>query len=174
MLRKFFGFTMAIALLAPMGVLAAGPAGAATGTSCKSVSGNVTVTPGLSTVAKAQVITFNLPVKGCTGGGVTSGTVKGTDKVTKPGTCATLGAPGPAQKITGTITWNTKKTSTFTATTTTKGLTFTIAGTVTGGLFKGTKVSEAGKYALPKSGKFCTVANPLKTLTVTGTKPFVI
>ena len=173
MLRKVFGFTMAVALLAPIGVLAAGPAGAATGTSCKSVSGSVSVSPGLSTVAKAQVITFNLPVKGCLGGGVTSGTVKGTDKVTKPGTCATLGAPGPAQKITGTITWNTKATSTFSASTTTKGLSFTITGSVTAGLFKGTKVSEAGTYKLP-TGAICTVAHPLKTLTVTGTKPFVI
>jgi hypothetical protein len=173
MLKKFFGFSMAVALLTPVGVLASGPAGAATGTSCKSVSGSVTVTPGLTDKPLAQVITFNLPVKGCTGGGVTSGTVKGTDKVTKPGTCGTLGAPGPAQKITGTITWNTKKTSTFSASTTTKGLTFTITGTVTAGLFQGTKVSEAGKYALP-SGAICTTAHPLKTLTVTGTKPFVI
>jgi hypothetical protein len=104
---------------------------------------------------------------------VTGGTVKGVDKVTKPGTCGTLGAPGPAQKITGTITWNTKKTSSFTASTTTKGLTFTITGSVTNGLFKGSKVTEAGKYALPK-GAICTTAHPLKTLTVTGTAPFLI
>jgi hypothetical protein len=173
MLKKLFGFTMAIALLAPLGVLAAGPAGAATGTTCKPATGNVTVAPGLSTVAKAQTITFNLPVTGCVGGGVTGGTVKGVDKVAKPGTCATLGAPGPAQKIAGTITWNTKKTSTFSASTTTKGLTFTITGTVTAGLFKGTKVSESGAYSLPK-GKVCTVANPLKTLSVKGSKPFII
>jgi len=173
MLRKVFGFTMAIALLAPMGVLAAGPAGAATGTSCKSVAGSVTVAPGLTDKLLPQVITFNLPVKGCTGGGVKSGTVKGTDKVTKPGDCKTLGTPGPPQKITGTITWNTKATSTFSASTTTKGLTFTITGSVTAGLFKGTKVSEAGTYHLP-SGAICTTAHPLKTLTVTGTKPFVI
>jgi hypothetical protein len=44
---------------------------------------------------------------------------------------------------------------------------------VTNGLFKGSKVSESGKYALPK-GAICTTAHPLKTLTVTGTKPFLI
>jgi len=172
-MNRIIRLSMALALLVGVGASMAGPAGAASGTSCKNVSGSVTVTPGLSTVAKAQVITFNLPVKGCVGGGVTSGTVKGTDKVTKPGTCATLGAPGPAQKIAGTITWNTKATSTFSASTTTKGLTFSITGSVTAGLLKGTKVSEAGKYALPK-GAICTVAHPLKSLTVTGTTAFVI
>ena len=55
-MRKFGMFTMAIALLAPMAVLTAGPAGAAGGTTCKTLTGTATIKPGLGTTAKNQTI----------------------------------------------------------------------------------------------------------------------
>ena len=77
-MKSIARIAMAMALLVPMAVVTAGPAGAAGGTTCKSPSGKITVTPGLlPTIKKVQTISFNLPLAGCKGGGVTGGVVKG-------------------------------------------------------------------------------------------------
>ena len=171
MLKKFYGFTMAIALLASLGVLGAGPAVAAGGTSCKPPSGKITLSPGLSSTAKVQTIVINLPVAGCTGGGVTGGTFKGTLK-TAALTAAQFATSTTPLKFTASITWNNKKTSTFSATATTKigkTITDTIKGKVTKGLFLGSSVTST-QTVTPGP----TVGGVIKFVTIKGTANFVI
>jgi hypothetical protein len=172
-MKTFGRFAMAIALLIPVGIAAAAPAGAAGGTTCKPPSGKITVTPGYGTTAKAQTIVFSIPFTGCKGGGVTSGNAKGTLKE-PPGTCSSFGATLLAAKVATTITWNTKATSTLSLTSSTKGGAFTLSGTVTKGLFLKLKVTFAGTAALDTSHGPCSTKNPLKVIVLKGTKPFVI
>jgi hypothetical protein len=172
-LKRVFGVGLAIALMAPIGVLSAQPAGAAGGTSCAKVGGKITLTPGLGTTPKAQTITFSLPLTGCKGGGVTGGTSKGTTHAA-PGTCKSFGSGTQTMKITTNIIWNTKKTSTMTGTTSTKGVTTTIVGKITKGLFLGKKVTTTVTATLDSTSGGCTDSNPLKKLNVKNTKPFVI
>lgn len=167
---------MALALLIPITLLTPAPSGAAvkTGVVCKGVTGKVALKPGLSTVKKAQTITFNLPLTKCTGTkGITKGTAKGLTHAA-PGTCATLGKSTAPMKITATVVWSNHKTSVFTGTTKTKGLSATIAGTVSKGLFAKQKVSVTVAYSLDKTSGKCTAASPLKRLNIKGTKPFVV
>ena len=139
-MKKIGVFTMAIALLAPMAVMSAGPAGAAGGTTCGKPSGTITITPGLTSKPTVQTINVVLPVKACKGGGVTSGTSKGSIKTTT--ISISTFASGKPVVLNDTITWNNKKTTTFTASAATKiasngVITSTITGTVTKGLFVG-------------------------------------
>jgi hypothetical protein len=172
-MKKLGVFAMAVALMAPVVVLNAGPAGAAGGTTCAKVGGKITLSPGLSTVKKAQKITFTLPFSGCKGGGVTSAKSTGTTNA-KPGTCATFGKGTQTMPITSKIIWNTKATSTFTGTTKTTGVNTAISGKVTIGLFKGLKVSLTVQASLDKTSGKCTTASPLKKLNIKNVKPFVI
>ena len=135
---------------------------------CNNLSGRVSISPGLTTVPKAQSITYAFAVSGCVGGSVTSGTIKGAIKAPTPETKATFFG-GPALQMTGTVTWNTKKTSTFTATQKLKGLDFTITGKVTGGLLAGTAISTAGGYTAVPAGSFSRPfgsGSPIKGLNV--------
>ena len=78
MLKKFLGVATALALMAPVGVIAASPAGAAPLVTCAKPSGSVSFSPGYGATPKIQTTTFSLPIKNCTGkGGVKSGTSKG-------------------------------------------------------------------------------------------------
>jgi hypothetical protein len=171
-MRKIYVFTMAIALMAPMAVLTAGPASAAGGTVCGKPSGKITLTPGLSTVKAKQTITINLPVKGCKGGGVTAGQFTGK-LVTDPIDIAGFAKNTKPLKLTSKITWaGGKGTTTFTATTTTKTgktITSSIKGKVTAGLFKGLTVTSAQTVKLGPL-----VGGKIKNLTITGTTPFTI
>lgn len=175
-MKKFYVFTMAIALMAPMVVMSQ-PAGAALLVTCQKPSGSVTFSPGLSTVPKVQTTTFNLPVKGCTGPGkVTSGTSKGSTKGKTKDTCLSFGGSS-SQTTTVTITWNNKKTSTAKlATKIVKGapgvITATVSGKVSAGLFAGKTIKTKVKVTLPKGS--CTVAKPLKKATLTGLSPLTI
>src|SRR4051794_30546993 len=116
-MRRIYVFTMAFALLAPMAAVSAGPAGAAGGTTCAKPSGTITISPGLTTTPTAQTISVVLPVKACKGGGVTGGTSKGSLKTAKI-TLKTLASGAPIT-LNDTITWNNKKTTTFSAKATT-------------------------------------------------------
>jgi hypothetical protein len=166
-MKRFCLFTMAIALMAPIAVMSAGPAGAAAGTTCAKPSGTITISPGLTSKLTPQTITVVLPVKACVGGGVTGGTSKGTLK-TAPINISTF-AGGKPVALNDTITWNTKKTSTFTATAATKisskgVITATIKGKVTKGVFVGGVVTTTVNVKLGPL-----VKNAIKNLTITGT-----
>jgi hypothetical protein len=76
-LKQLTGFGLAIALMAPIGVLSAQPAGAAALVTCAKPSGTITFSPGYGKTPKIQTTTFKLPIKSCTGGGVTGGTSAG-------------------------------------------------------------------------------------------------
>jgi len=144
-MKRIGMFTMAIALLLPMAVLTAGQAGASGGTTCKPPSGTLTFSPGVGATLKAQTISINLPIKSCVGGGVTGGTFKGTLK-TAPTDLAMLAKQAANLKFTVTITWNTKATSTFTATSSTtigKVITSKVSGKITKGLFVGLTFSSS-------------------------------
>ncbi len=165
-------FTMVVALLVPMAVLTAGPAGAAGGTTCTAPSGTITILPGLTTKLTVQTISFNLPLKGCKGGGVTGGSVKGSEKTTAIDIATfSTGKPLP---LAATITWNTKTTSTFTATAATKstktGLTYLIKSKISKGTFAGLTLTTSGTVGFGKPGKGGAISN----LTLKGTAPFTI
>lgn len=181
MLKKMFGFTAAVALLASVGVMTAAPGGSAasSGTTCAPPVGALSISPGLSTTPAIQTINISLPVKGCKGGGVTGGSSKGTTKGTTKQTCATYfsAAATSGTKTTVTITWNTKATSTFTALSKSvpgkSSLTASLTGKITKGLFLGDNVSTTVVVSFP-SGLGCKPSAPVKTIAIKGTKPLVI
>ena len=164
--------TMAIALMAPMAVMTAGPASAAGGTTCAKPSGTITITPGLTTTQTVQTINVVLPVKACKGGGVTSGTSKGSIKTAAISIKDFAG--GAPVVLNDTITWNNHKTTTFSAkaktTIASNGvITSVISGSVSKGLFVGSKVSATVHVKLGPL-----VNNAIKNLIITGTTSFVI
>ena len=113
------------------------------------------------------------------GGVVQSGAVKLTSKFSKPGNCSTLATAGSTNptKGTETITWNTKKTSTATLTTIVSvsgatGITATVSGKISAGLFVGKTLKTKVKVSIPSG--VCTDAKPLKKATLTGLAPVTI
>jgi hypothetical protein len=175
-LKQFLGVGLAIAMMAPVGVLAAQPAGAAAIVTCAPPSGTVTFTPGLSSTPKIQTTSFNLPIKNCKGGGVTGGTSKGSTKGTKPQTCATFATNPSAANTKVTITWNTGKTSVSVLATKVSSsngsLIATVSGKVTSGTaFVGKTLKTKVKVTL--KGK-CTPSAPLKQAVLTGLAPFTV
>jgi hypothetical protein len=175
--KKIAGVGLAIAMMAPIGVLAAQPAGAAAVLTCAKPSGFVTFTPGLGTTPKIQTTNFTLPVTGCKGTpGVTSGSSKGSSKGTKPQSCGTFASAGKTT-TTVTITWNNKKTSTASLATTivpgAKGvITATVSGKVSKGLFVGKTVKTKVQVKLVSGA--CTDKSPLKKASLTGLAPLTI
>ena len=172
-MKSVIRFTMAIALLAPIAVLSAGPAGAAGGTTCKTLTGTATVKPGLGATAKDQTIVATSAIGGCTGGGVTKGTGKATN-LTKAGNCTGLAKNGTKSAITEVITWNTGKTSTLAGSTVTGPKTgqATITLKVTKGVFVGLHGSQIIAFKIAKGG--CTDASPVTALKISIVTPFVI
>ena len=163
---------VAMSMMSPIAVLAAGPAGAAGGTTCAKPSGTITIKPGLTTKPTVQTISVVLPVKLCKGGGVTGGNSKGSIKTTA--VSISTFASGKPIAFNDTITWNNKKTTTFTATAATKigakgAITSVIKGKVTKGLFVGSSVSTTVSVKLGPL-----VKNAITTLKITGTAAFVI
>jgi hypothetical protein len=171
-MRKLCLCVMTIAMVAPIAVLTAGPANAAGGTTCGKPSGTITISPGLTSTPTPQTITVVLPVKACTGGGVTGGSSKGSLK-TAAISISTFASGAPVT-LNDTITWNTKATTTFSAKATTKisskgVITSTIKGKVSKGLFLGGTVSATVNVKLGPL-----VHNAIKNLIITGTSSFVI
>jgi hypothetical protein len=177
MLKRVIGIGVTLALMAPVGVITAGAAGAAPLVKCAKPSGSVTFVPGLGKTPKIQTVKFNLPVKNCTGpGGVKSGKSAGSSKGTTKQNCATFATTG--KTVTNvTIKWNTGKSSAAKLTTTVKAqgnaLTATVSGKVNKGLFKGKVVKTKVKVTIPKTAK-CTDQAPLKKATLTGLAPLTI
>jgi hypothetical protein len=81
-------------------------------------------------------------------------------------------------KVTSTIKWSNAKTSTWSGNATVKvangKITSVITGAVATGLFVKQLVSTTLSVSLDPAGGSCTKANPMKSLIVKGTKPFVI
>ncbi len=171
-MRSRAGLLFAALLVFAPGVIA-GPADATGGTTCQAIKGNATFKPalpklGASNKVLSSVSVANGTITGCTGGGVTSGSVRLNSKFSKPGNCATLATAGSTNptKGTETIAWNIGKSSTIAVTLTGVNGQPTqakVTGTVTAGLFKGSKQSGTVGYMVPKGG--CT-AKALSTVTV--------
>ena len=172
-MKSVFRLTMAIALLAPIAVLSAGPAGAAGGTTCKTLTGTATITPGLGATAKNQKILSTSSIGGCTGGGVTKGTGKATN-TTPNGNCTGLAKNGTKSSISEVITWNTGKTSTLAGSTVTGPKTgqATITLKVTKGLFIGLHGSQIIAFKITKGA--CTDKSPVTALSISVVTPLVI
>jgi hypothetical protein len=175
MLKKCMGVATALALMAPVGVALAKPAAAAPLVTCAKPSGFVTFSPGLSNTPTIQTTKFNLPVKNCKGGGVTSGKSVGSTKGTKKETCGTFGS-NPSTKTKVTITWNNGKKSISTLTTTIKivsgGITATVSGKITSGnAFVGKTIKTKVKVTINKGA--CT-SSKLTKATLTGLAPLTI
>jgi hypothetical protein len=170
--KKLYVFGMAIALLAPMAVLSAGPSGAAAaGTTCKTQKGLASIKPGITTKATNVTISVKETLSGCKGGGVTGG-VETASILSKASTCSGLGKKGTKTgPFTGKIVWNNKKTSVITLTTVSNGLQATATGTIKSGQFAKMKLSTTIVYALSKGN--C-VKTPLTALSIKGVKPLVI
>ena len=171
-MKNLARLTMAVALLVPVGIVAAGPASAAGGTTCKPPSGVVKLSPGLTAKLTVQTITINLPVAGCSGGGVTGGTFKGSLKTT-PISIGTFAKSSAPLKLNSTITWNTKATSTLIATSTTKiGKTIvsTVKGKISKGLFIGLTFTSVQTVTLGKPG----AGGAITTLNIKGSAPVTI
>jgi hypothetical protein len=180
-MRKGLGLFFAISLLVPIGVWAAGPAGAVNTVlpKCKALHGTQTYTPGLppitSTTLVKPVTKTSLTITGCTGGGITGGTSNGTTKATKGTNCLALikAAGKPGAPTTGIIKWSNGQSSTTSnvLTTTSKpGASPIIVKLVTrytAGLGKG-HTSTATIVATPNAG-FCTT-KPFSKATFKSTK----
>ena len=173
---------VAAAALATSGlaIVVAAPAGAATPLqTCKKYSGKGTITPGLSTTPKDQVIKATVTYTSCTpsaktgGGGVATVTLK-----IKQGSCQGLIKGGQTIPIpSATETWKNGKKSTYHLTAKTgtgqNATVATISGTVSTGLFAKKHVTTTLKITTP-SAENCTPGHDVKHITLKNTKPWVI
>ena len=160
-MRKFAGALIAVAMVVPVGLIAAGPAGGATtGVTCTTLGGTVKwVVP----VPKApatikQVWNLNATFAGCSGTtGITSGVVKlptytGATKTTN---CTSI-VSKPTNfnvKAGGTIVWNNKSKSTLgPVVLKPAGLaTYAASGKVASGQFAGKSLAVTGTF-IPTTG----------------------
>lgn len=161
-MRKSFGVLLATASLLSMVMVGVTPAGAAAGTTCKTATGVGTLKPGLpntKATAKPAVTVTGAKVSGCTGGGVTSGTLGAALKFGVADNCAGLAKQATAN-ITGSVTiaWKPSGTSTIKAAKLGSGpkgkvTQLVLSGTVSSGTFVGSKLSAAVTFTL--SGGQC-------------------
>jgi hypothetical protein len=162
-MRKFVGIFFAIAIAAPIGVIAAAPAGAAAaGTTCKSFSGTASFNPTLPKLGSPSKVKSVLTGTGSIGscsGTVSGGGVRFVSAKSVGENCTNLGTPPTAAiKATEVISWSNGKTSTIAIKlaeipgnpVTTQAIT----GTVTVGAFKG--LHEKGKLMYSVLNGGCT------------------
>jgi hypothetical protein len=180
-LRKIAGFACVLTLAAPAGfVLGTGTATAATAAqTCGSLKGTVTLSPGLTSTPKSQTATAKGTATKCTPSSATggSGTLAATTHIAN-GSCQALAA-GTTLPLKGNIKWKNGKTSSVTLnakTTSSAPTTANITGKVSAGLFVGKPITGQIKFTIVStgSGSPCTPTNPVKKLTFTNSKPFVI
>ena len=170
---------LAAAALATGGLATMSASAATLPQTCKTVKGTATLTPGLSTTPHAQTATATANLSGCTPSAKTggAGVMKAKLALPKNSSCQGLATGKQTIKLTATVTWKNKKTSGLSLTAKTgTGKTATVAtitGKVTKGLFVGRPVTLTIKFA-PKAGQNCTPGHPIKNLTITNTKPFVV
>ena len=165
-MRKFAGVLCAAAIMVPAGLFATHAGAAAATPTCKALAGTATFSPAVPKIGSTVKVKTTVGIKGaklsgCTGGGVTGGTVNATLKFGVAANCASL-LKGDSTKTTGVVTiiWNTKAISTVAKATlvgiTGKPTQQTVSGPISAGLFVGKKVSVVTSYVIPKGG--CTSA----------------
>jgi hypothetical protein len=168
-MRRMLGLLVAAGLL--LSVLAAAPAGAAGGTTCKAGAGRVTFTPALPDGTSAKKVLAvqrrNGTISGCSGT-VKSGKLIGVSPKGAGANCVTLETwTSKPTKMALTVNWNTGQSSTIAAQlkeiANVSVTTQTVSGSVTAGLFKGSKLSGKFTYTLPKDG--CSKGHPLAKVT---------
>jgi hypothetical protein len=152
-MRIFGRLAMAAALLVPVGIVAAGSAGASGGGfACSGGGGTVTASPGfLLTTSKPQTVAVSQSALACTGGFVTSGNLSASGQTP---TVRCSGMVGASAKGAGTLTW----TAPANMGKSTAKLNFTVTGTAghtTSGTISG-KVTTSGSNLA--SGKTITGA----------------
>ena len=113
-MRKVGGVLLAVAMVLPIGLITAGPAGAATGLTCTKLGGTVTLSPAVpKTGAGHSNITLKATLFGCTGTAkIVSGVMALPVIKTAPSrNCTTVATQPPTLTQTGgVITWATTKT----------------------------------------------------------------
>lgn len=178
-MRKPVGVSIAVAIA--LATLLSGPAeGLAAKTGCKTMTGVARFAPPLPKLGNKKTVVSTVTVTGakiggCVGGGISAAAATLTAKFAKAGNCTTVGT-GVRNVAAGTLvlTWNTNKSSTVAATLSMvpqKPTTLKIGGTVSSGLFKGSKITETVIYA--PSGGGCT-KTALSKATFKQTTPLVI
>jgi hypothetical protein len=173
-------------MLAPLGVINASSAGAASGTTCQALRGTAILSPGLPSLGNTAVVrpiisVIGAKVSGCAGS-VTGASASGKLRFAKPSNCTRLITQITANTkvaATGTVvlTWNTHTTSQIAMTLTfgsvaNKPTLATLTGTVISGLFKGTKTSGTIQWSLGTNE--CFGGAPLTSAAFSGFAPFVL
>jgi hypothetical protein len=165
-MRKAAGLLCALSLLVPMGMMAAGSAGAASATTqCKAVSGKQTYTPALPIVtSKATVnttVASTSKLTGCVGGGVTSGVATAKSTIKNDNCALFVKNFGKPTKGTLSIKWNNGKTSAATTVLTSKSkvganpVIVQLVTKFTGGLFVGHSSTATLKATGNAGAKTC-------------------
>ena len=162
-MRKVATALFAAAMVLPLALVAA-PAGsvesAASKPACKTLAGSETFSPALpklSSPAKVKpTVTIKANLGGCTGAGIVSGALTARLKFGIASNCTTL-AMGASTNTRGTATivWNTKASTTAAVTSRAvagKPTAQVVAGPVTAGLFKGSRLSVTTVFVAPKAG----------------------
>jgi len=183
-MRKVAGVLIAAAVLCPVGVIAAAPAGSVTtGLTCTKLTGTVTWAPGVPLGSKpkaASTVTLKATLAGCTGtAGITSGAISlPTIPKAAPQNCLSLATTPPKLTRTGgVITWNNKLKSKSTLSTLTLApagaLAYKATAKVTKGQFINKTLTVIGTFAPVKPG--CTTAPMTKATVVIkkGTKAVI-
>lgn len=153
-------FAAATAALGIVASPAASVDNAASKPVCKSLNGTATFSPALPKLASpAKVkptVTIKANLTGCAGGGIVSGSLTARLKFGIASNCTTLATGANTNtKGSATIVWSTKASTTATVTSRAvagKPTTQVVAGPVTAGLFKGSRLSVTTIFFAPKSG----------------------
>jgi len=177
-MRKVSRLLIAVALLLPVGITVAGPAGSAVkGPTCTKFSAKGTYTPPLPKIGVTTLINSvnksTATLSGCTGGGVTGATIVSSFKY--KGNCSTfagLSKGGVVSSPSTKFTWSNHQTST--ALTTTKALSkpgvqpavIQLTTKITSGLFAGT--TSTGKV-LGTAAKGACITTTLGAFNLKGT-----
>jgi hypothetical protein len=118
-MRKGLGLLAALALLVPLGMSVAAPAGAAgpLPPNCKTFTGTETYAPPLPKLSSSTkvntTVTLSAKLGSCTGvSGITSGTSSSVTKISQDNCSVTVANADKGAKSTGTVKWNNGKTTT--------------------------------------------------------------
>ena len=173
-------------MLAPLGMIDASAAGAASGTTCQSLGGAAMLSPGLPALGSTALVRPIISLSGAKLGGcrgpVTSARASGKLRFAKSSNCTRLITQITANikvAATGTVilTWNTHTTSQVALTlafgsVSNKPTLATLTGTVTSGLFKGMKTTGTIEWSLGTTE--CFGGAPLASAAFSGFGPFVM
>jgi len=172
MQRKLGTILVAVAVTLPSALLAGGGVAVAKAprqTIACTLTGNGTVSPGISSTAAAQTITLTTQLTGCTGSipGITqSSQESGTPVTTTPVSCTSSTTPSRSHSTSVTIDWNNATTSAVKFKLILKGATASLQGKVTSGTFAKEKLTGSVSVA-PGAGQNC-ITTPITTFSVSG------